>query len=530
MDIVWSSMRLILCVCVLFLWAGCTENQVPTITRNNPTIAVETETATPTPIPSSVISPSPTILVAPQLSPVKGDPTRASTRVPTGTPTSRPVRIYNSAVSFKTYPFESALRRREDPANHFTFYALDRNAYEVALNTQLPVTKTVRSVVMENEFLRLTFLPEFGGRLFQITFKPTNQDLFYNNRVLKPTNWGPSNQGGWLAVGGMEWALPVNEHGYEWGVPWQATVSQDSNTITLVDTQANNRVRAEIQISLPAHAAYIIIRPRIVNPTPSAAKIQFWINAQIALSAKKNVSPNTEFVLPTNRVFVHSTGNRFIPPSQVPSGDAQSAAAPVNWPSIAGRDMSWYSSWEDYLGLFVVNPTMSFVGAYNHDAELGLARIFQPQQVPGIKLFAFGPKFCCRGQFSDDDSDYFELWGGLPRTFFSQDDVILAPGETREWREYWLPFSRTGGLSYASREMALFVKNENGKASIGIYSATVSNGTLVLLQGDKEVKRWSVSLEPAKPFAATISVSPGSAKLRFMNSRGDIVAEANDPP
>jgi hypothetical protein len=25
----------------------------------------------------------------------------------------------------------------------------------------------------------------------------------------------------WLAVGGMEWAFPVEEHGYAWGMIWK---------------------------------------------------------------------------------------------------------------------------------------------------------------------------------------------------------------------------------------------------------------------------------------------------------------------
>jgi hypothetical protein len=112
----------------------------------------------------------------------------------------------------------------------------------------------------------------------------------------------------------MEWALPVNEHGYEWGVPWLYSISRvsDRATITLQDSDSPDRVRAQIAVTLPANAAYFIVHPRIENLMHAAVRVQFWINAQIALN-EKNVSPRTEFILPTDSVFVHSTGDDFFP-------------------------------------------------------------------------------------------------------------------------------------------------------------------------------------------------------------------------
>ncbi len=389
-------------------------------------------------------------------------------------------------------------------------------------------TKTVRAVVLENEFLRLTFLPELGGRLFQITYKPTHQDIFYNNRVLKPTGWGPADQGGWLAVGGMEWALPVNEHGYEWGMPWEYHVDlhSDGVSLTLSDTWANDRVQAHIVVFLPNDAAYVWIHPEIVNPTAAPVRLQFWINAQLSLGASKSISPNTEFILPTGSVYVHSTGDQFIPDANVPRDRASSPSAPIAWSQIGGRDLSRYSNWEDYLGVFVADVSQPFDGAYNHDAELGVARVFSPQQAPGVKLFAFGHKFCCRSDFSDDGSDYFELWGGLPRTFFPDDDVTIGPGETRMWDEYWVPFAKTGGLSVATRDAVLYVSNDNGTARVSAYSAVARMVTLVLYQDGSEMKRWPVTLAPGQAFNETTPVGAGHLKLRLLAADGSAIASS----
>lgn len=519
---------------VLLLLAACAANPpplpTPTVNAINPspsanTPAAEAPTATATYMPASTH----TFTLAPA-------PTQTPTRQPaiTAVPTPRitvanavsPLSVGESSVTFAAYPYEKFLQTRRDPSNNFSFNALDRAAYDAAASKQGATSRTVRAVVLENEYLRLTFLPELGGRLFQITHKPTNQNVLYNNRVLKPTHWGPPNQGGWLAVGGMEWALPVNEHGYEWGVPWSYSVERDANgaTITLRDSAATDRVRAAIQVTLPARAAYIVVHPRVENPTGAPQRLQFWLNAQIALAAK-NVSPNTQFSLPASSVFIHSTGNKFIPRANVPRDDAASAAAPVAWPNIAGRDFSRYANWDNYLGMFVANPTTTFVGAYNYDSALGVARVFPPQSAPGVKLFAFGTNFCCRGEIGDDGSDYFEIWGGLPRTFFANDDVTLAPGEAREWSEYWLAFAGTGGLSAATRDAILALEFENGNAQVGAYSALARSGTLILLRDGSEIKRWAVTLTPHAPFTATTPASATSLSLRLVASDGTVIAQ-----
>ncbi len=396
-------------------------------------------TTTPTQMPMATALPVETFaprITAPTMPPL---PRPAATRTPTDTPIARPrVTVREETVTFSAYPYAAFLRNALDRAYNIPYQKLDVPAYNAAANA--PTETKCKAIILENEYLRLTFVPDLGGRLYQVLYKPTHQTLFYNNRVLKPTPWGPPQQGGWLAAGGMEWALPVNEHGYEWGAPWSYTV--DGATIVLVDSRDDNRVRARITVTLPADAAYWTVRPRIENLMNQPARVQFWINAQMALGAR-NVSPATEFFVPTPRVFIHSTGNAFVPAQGVPRAMAQSPSDPIGWPHIGGRDLSRYQNWSDYLGVFAAALQADYVGAYNHTTELGIARVFPRARAPGVKLFAFGPDFGGRKLFADDGSDYFELWGGLNRTFFKDDDVRLEAGEAREWEETWIPFHAT---------------------------------------------------------------------------------------
>jgi len=438
---------------------------------------------------------------------------------------------YDSTITFGAYPYEQFLRDARDPATNIVFKTFDRAAYEnAALLTQ---PKTFRTVVLENEYLKVTLIPALGGRIFQITYKPTGQDLLYNNPVLKPTPWGMSQQGGWLAAGGIEWAFPTQEHGFEWNAVWGAQIVREPNAVSVVltDSQAHDRPRVQVRVTLPAHAAFLEISPRVENPTAQPQRLQFWTNALLKLGAAGRIPAQTEFILPTDAVWVHSTANEWIPGDVIPKDDARAANAPVSFSNLTGRDLRWYANWDNYLGVFAADldaPDLAqaFVGAYNYQNRFGVARIFSPQETPGVKLFAWGPNFCCRDKFTDDDSEYIELWGGLARTFFADDDVTFAPGETRAWTEYILPLPDTNGVGAATSDFALTLKTEPDRVILTAYAAAPRDAILVLKQNEREIKRWRVSFQPTQHFQEQLAVTERPLQFQLQDREGNLLLQA----
>ncbi len=369
-----------------------------------------------------------------------------------------------TAITLRSYPYEPFLREREDPRSGFRVVWLDRAAYE-ASNPQ-PQLRTFTAVVLENHYLSLTFLPELGGRLYKCTVKSTGQNIFYQNPVLKPSYWGPlrREENWWLAAGGMEWALPVHEHGYEWGVFWAYNVEEhaDGVSIILSDHTAearfqNDRVWAQIRVTLPDDRAYFVVEPRLVNPTGTAIAFQFWLNAALALGSD-SVSADTEFVYPTEQMVVHSTGDSGLP------GEGQT----MSWPVHKGRDLSHYRNWRNWLGVFVAEVQQGYAGAYNHDTDLGIVRVFPPAIARGLKLFAFGSGFAARAEYTDGASEYFEMWAGPCKTFWGEDDLVLDAGQSLHWSEVWLPFAHIGGLDRANAEVVVTASAQDGQVRLGI--------------------------------------------------------------
>jgi hypothetical protein len=411
-----------------------------------------------------------------------------------------------TTIVLSAYPYEAYLREKLDARYNFDVVWIDRAAYE-ASNPQ-PQPRTFKAVVLENQYLSLWFLPELGGRLYKCTVKSTGQNIFYQNPVLKPSYWGPlaREENWWLAAGGMEWALPVHEHGYESGVFWAYNVQEqaDAVSITLRDQTAEERTRddrlwAEVTVTLPAGRAYFVVQPRLLNPTSESVTFQFWLNAALTLGSTRT-SAQTEFIYPTERMIVHSTGDAALP------GERES----MSWPICDGRDLSLYGNWRNWLGVFVPEPRQGYAGAYNHETGLGVARIFEPAEVRGLKLFAFGADFPARPEYTDDGSDYFEIWAGPCKTFWPEDDVTLGPGQSLEWREVWWPFTSIGGLDTANAEIVLRASVQGNHLNLGISASRARRVQVRLAWNGAPMGLEQANVAPGAPMLAQLALPEGA--------------------
>src|SRR4051812_19335815 len=99
-----------------------------------------------------------------------------------------------------------------------------------SLDHKTIVDRTFRVRVLENRYLKVTLLPEFGGRILSIIYKPTGHEQLYRTQVGVPYGIKAGTfYYDWLMVyGGIFPTFPDAEHGRTWLKPWDFKVVKES--------------------------------------------------------------------------------------------------------------------------------------------------------------------------------------------------------------------------------------------------------------------------------------------------------------
>src|SRR5436305_13813655 len=100
-----------------------------------------------------------------------------------------------------------------------------------SLDKKTIVNRAFRARVLENRYLKVTLLPEFGGRILSIIYKPTGHEQLYRTEVGVPYGIkGGTFYYDWLmVVGGIFPTFPDAEHGKTWLKPWDFKVVKETD-------------------------------------------------------------------------------------------------------------------------------------------------------------------------------------------------------------------------------------------------------------------------------------------------------------
>lgn len=439
----------------------------------------------------------------------------ASRYAPTSTPSKggASVWFYVTALRIPTYQYQDALT---PTAPEDSIYPYPRLNFD---KIRPPIAKNYTAVVLENQYLSVTVLPSLGGRIYRIRDRMTGRDITYRNPVIKPTQWGM--RGWWLATGGIEWAFPTEEHGLNEWRPWKYRTEQGATQASVIvhDTEDRTGLIVWVKITLDATHAYLTLAPGVHNPTDTSRSFQFWLNAMLSLS-KNSVSDDTHFVVPASTIRIHSTNDANLP----------MAGTNIDWPVYSGRDLSLYRSWQGQLGFFANPANANFAGAYDVRADQGVVRIFPRESVPGVKVFA--PRGIDPSQWTDNNSGYFELWGGVTPTFW--DTTTLGAGQTLEWTERWYPVSGLrGAFNYADDVAAVRITKLEKQVQLTVGPTAWMSGKVVLWLNGNKVSEWFATMSPGRPFRQTWNATvpmDGGLDLQILDKRGQIITQYGDSP
>jgi tetratricopeptide (TPR) repeat protein len=350
--------------------------------------------------------------------------------------------------------------------------------------------QTYRAIYLENQYLKITILPELGGHVYSVYDKLNHREMLYRNRVVKYGLVGP--RGAWIA-GGMEFSFPF-AHTTDTVSTVESALHQNADGSATAIVGAIDWVSKmywQIALTLRPDTARLEEGVTLFNATPLNHLYLFWTNT--AVPAKDDL----EYIYPMRETI-----------SDDPFAIVQS------WPVWEGVDQGWYKNDPSALAIFARDVHRDFFGVYYHQSNYGVVHVSNFRQDPGKKLWSWGTSRSGKiwdNILSDEDGPYNEIQSGRFATQGYRE--FMEPHRVEQWTEYWYPVSGLGGgFVEATSQMALNVNftgsDPSGEVKLFLSpAANVQDATVKVSLGSDLLRTIpNVQLSPLHSAAFTIPV------------------------
>jgi tetratricopeptide (TPR) repeat protein len=275
---------------------------------------------------------------------------------------------------------------------------------------------SVKTIVLENEFLRATFLPEYGGRLWSLFDKIENRDIIYENPVIQPANLAIRNA--WLS-GGVEWNIGLRGHSpFTCSSVFAARIKGDSDlpVLRIYEYERIRQVPYFVDFILPQDSRLLYVYAHIFNPHDSQIPMYWWSN--IAFPE----DPQTRVVAPADKAFRFGYGHRGLHLRDVPE--------------IEGVDVSYSTNLKHSADFFFDIPASDrkWIAGIDRDG----AGLFHTSvdRLLGRKLFVWGDGSGGKAWqpfLSVPGKPYIEIQAGLAHT--QMEHLPMPPKAEWSWLE-----------------------------------------------------------------------------------------------
>jgi Flp pilus assembly protein TadD len=415
----------------------------------------------------------------------------------------QPVRVWESTVSLPTYQ-EGA----PNPNPPFDLFVTSRFNYPYTLRDTLTNERRIetwRTLHLENEYLRVTVLPDLGGHLYSCIDKISGREMFYANPSIKKALIG--YRGAWAALG-IEFNFPVSHN-------WMSMSPVDFATSTRHDGSASiwvgntDRVYGtawRVQLTLQPGRAVLDQDVTLENPSDVRRRFYWWTNAAV------EVGEDSRLIYPTR--FMASHGFTRI--------DA--------WPVDAeGRDLSVIrNQTAGPVSMFTYGSREPFMGVYHPRTDTGVAHVASPADLPTKKVWSWGVDadgLSWREALSDNRSAYVELQAGLFRN--QETYAFLEPQESIRFSEHWVPVRGIGPFTRATTDAVVRVGRTPGRALDVALNVTreLREARLRIFARTQTVAEDLIDLEPAATFVKAYAdlTAPGPYTVELTDTTGAVL-------
>jgi tetratricopeptide (TPR) repeat protein len=395
------------------------------------------------------------------------------------------VKAWEGTISLPTYPWVDDINPK--------FFALENSIiYPYTMQDMVSTEKedrTYQALFLENEYLKVTCLPELAGRIFSVLDKTTGEEMFHKNPVVKPGMI--SMRGAWFS-GGIEWNTGPHGHSVTIVSPVNAALRENedgSATLVISNTEKIFRTRWSVFLTLHPGTAYLDEQIQIYNPTDHIHPYYFWnCTAFYCL-------PGTRFIYPMTLGTDHNGTDFF------------------SWPLHEGKDLTWLKNYDRPTSVFAYHCVFDFFGAYDTGLDRGIVQYANHGELMGKKAWTWGQSddgIVSQRNLHDGDDQYIEVQSGPLLT--QADYGLLHPRQSIQWQEWWYPVhGLVDGFEYATLQAAIQRLDRNGKLEFRLIpTAEYSQAEITIEQNGKTLHQQTADLSPESAFVITTDLDPSA--------------------
>ncbi|CQR47373.1 hypothetical protein BN1058_01684 [Paraliobacillus sp. PM-2] len=278
---------------------------------------------------------------------------------------------------------------------------------------------SVKTIVLENNYLKAVFLPELGGRLWSLWDKQRNRNLLYTNDVIRFSNLAIRNA--WFS-GGVEWNVGVIGHSPFTTTPLYTAVLEGDDGVPILRMYEYERIRGityQMDFWLGEKDAFLNARMRIVNIGEEVVPMYWWSN--IAVPEHEN----GRIVVPADQAYTFHEGGVY----------------KVDIPVVDGVDITKYNNIPAAVDYFfdIQKDDPKYI-AHMDEKGYGLLHM-STSRLQSRKLFTWGSKQAAdhwQEFLTDDAGRYIEIQAGLGKTQYGC--LPMEPNTSWEWLERYGAF------------------------------------------------------------------------------------------
>ena len=368
-----------------------------------------------------------------------------------------------------------------------------RPVYPYPFLDSLGTTKTDKSwkaVYLENEYLKVTVLPELGGHVYQIFDKTLNRNIIYSNPVMKYAM--VALRGAWVS-GGIEWNFP-DGHTLTTVAPIDYVTRTEPDGSAAVAVGDTERVQGmQWQIILRLRPGTRVLESEVILNNRKTVPGRYWYWSTAGAPAADGL----RFNYPMREAYPHAFWPVF------------------KFPLEKGVDIGKFSQVPNFLSLFARDSKRDYFGIYYEKSDWGVVHVADHRELPGKKTWTWGTDDngdIWIDKLTDGGGQYVEFQGGRFET--QMEHQFIAPHRVEHFFEYWFGVNQMGGAwNEATRDAALRVRMDGNRLAVSAASnARFPGAQLTVEYESKTLATRQVDLDPTKVFSTTVDLPAAVAR------------------